>query len=115
MCEAAEHGIDLADPSVSEQLLRVYADAIGDWGISAGGWVAPAGAQEDPLLPEARALIRSLKRDGAPVDDEGKLAVRATALALPDLPAEDVDRQAVMVVYGRNEPARRAMFNFFAL
>jgi predicted nucleotide-binding protein len=32
--------------------------------------------------------------------------------AQADLPAEDVDPRAVMVVHGRNDAARRAMFNF---
>ena len=112
MCEAAENGIDLTDDSVSERLLRVYVDAIGDWGVSASGWVAPAGTHDEALVPEARALVRSLQRDGARIDDHGELATTTTALERPNALAPELDRRAVMVVHGRNELARRGMFNF---
>jgi predicted nucleotide-binding protein len=124
VCETAEREIDPRDSSVSERLLAVYVDAIADWGVTAGGWVAPVGADEDPLAPEARAIVRSLQRDGAPIDDEGKLVVQPApsadvtrkpagdpSAAQTEL-ADDVDRRAVMVVHGRNEGARRGMFTF---
>ena len=60
VCQAAEAGADLSDPTVSERLLRVYVDAIEDWGRRANlGWLPTDG--EDPLVPDARALVRSLQ------------------------------------------------------
>ena len=128
LCEAAEAGLELSDPSVSERLLLAYVDAIEDWG-----------KQGDALVPEARALIRSLQRDGTPIDGEGRLSRPATqsndaatatfagfsaSAARDHAPPGDraavgteqadmaIDRRAVMVVHGRNEAARKAMFGF---
>jgi len=89
VCEGAEAGIDLSDRTVSDRLLRVYLDAIDDWGRRTAGWFSPAEAGEDLLLPDARALVRSLQRDGAPVNDEGNLVLGAT---VPALAVEKFDR-----------------------
>jgi hypothetical protein len=90
VCEAAENGLDLSDPVVSQRLLRVYVDAIDDWGRNTGGWFGPPKDDEDPLLPDARALVRSLQRDGAPVDNDGQLVLGSTPPA--PLPVERFDR-----------------------
>jgi hypothetical protein len=89
VCEAAEAGIDLSDSTVSDRLLRVYLDAIDDWGRRGAPLFGPADPNEDPLLPDARALLRSLQRDGGPVDDEGNLVLGAAA---PTLAVEQFDR-----------------------
>jgi len=89
VCEAAEGGIDPSDPKVSDRLLHVYLDAIDDWGGSTFVGFGSAAADEDPLLPDARALVRSLQRDGAPVDDDGSLVLGASA---PTLAVETFDR-----------------------
>ena len=89
VCEAAEAGTDLNDPQVNERLLRVYLDAIDDWGRRASlGW-APSGEDADPLVPDARALVRSLLRDRAPIDDDANLTLGARA---PALEVERFDR-----------------------
>ncbi len=44
---------------------------------------------DDPLLDDARALVRAPQRDGAPVDDDGNLVLGATA---PTLAVEKFDR-----------------------
>jgi Abortive infection C-terminus len=49
------------------------------------------GADEDPLLPSARTLLRSLQRDGAPLDDDAKF-VLGGAGAGPSLAFEKFDR-----------------------
>ena len=89
VCQAAEAGIDTADPAVSDRLLRVYVDAIDDWGRRQDDWFTPVGADKDPLLPAARTLLRSLQRDGAPLYDDGRFVLAA---APPSLAVEKFDR-----------------------
>lgn len=99
VCEAAEAGADLTDPSVAQRLLRVYADGIEDWGRKPAGHSVyefmasrpPDATPEDPLWDTARVLVRSLRRDGAPMDEEGNLFIGATP---PVLPIERFDRLA---------------------
>ena len=88
VCAAAEHGIDLDDPAVNQRLLRVYLDGIEDWGWRGPSFDAQA-ASEDPLVDDARALVRSLQRDGAPIDDDSNLVLGAAA---PILQVERFDR-----------------------
>lgn len=71
-CAAAEARLNLADPSVARRLMRVYVDAIDDWGHD--GVFTPHGSG-DPFNNEARALIRALQRDGVPLDDDAKLTL----------------------------------------
>jgi hypothetical protein len=73
-CDAHEAGIDRTDASVSARLLLVYADGIEDWGRRDIGFITNTGAGDDPFVPDARALIRSLQRDGAPIADDGKVS-----------------------------------------
>jgi hypothetical protein len=90
VCEAAEAGLDLSDPGVSDRLLRVYLDAVDDWGSRSASWFGPTpDPNDDPLLDDARALVRALQRDGAPVDDDGNLVLGANA---PTLAVEKFDR-----------------------
>jgi hypothetical protein len=88
VCTAAEAGVDAADPVVVQRLLRVYLDGIDDWGRRQDLWGLPAD-NADPLQEDARALVRALQNDGAPVDDDGKLAFGS---APPVLPVERFDR-----------------------
>ena len=90
VCQAAEAGADLSDPTVSERLLRVYVDAIEDWGqrVNLGWW--PTDGDEDPLVPDARALVRSLQSDGVPVGDDGNLTLGGAGA--PALAMERFDR-----------------------
>ena len=88
VCAAAEAGVDAADPAVAQRLLRVYVDGIDDWGRTNGLWGLPA-EDADPLVEDARALVRALQQDGAPVDDDGKLVFGS---APPVLPVERFDR-----------------------
>jgi hypothetical protein len=93
VCEATEAGANLADSTVAERLVRVYVDGIDDWGrrptdaFSAG----VDASTEDMLLPAARALVRSLQRDGIPVDEEGNLVLGANP---PVFAVERFDRLA---------------------
>lgn len=97
VCDAAEASADLADAAVAQRLLRVYVDAIEDFGRKPPGFDGydfgpprpPNAPPEDPLWDKARALVRSLRRDGAPIDENGELVLGA---ALPVLPIERFDR-----------------------
>ena len=74
MCAAFEERVDVEDPAVEQRLLAVYLDGIEDWGQSAQtSWLADD--WDDVLVPEARALVRSLQRDGAPIADDGTLVL----------------------------------------
>ena len=74
MCAAFEERVDVEDPAVQQRLLAVYLDGIEDWGQSAQtSWLADG--WDDVLVPEARALVRSLQRDGAPIADDGTLVL----------------------------------------
>jgi len=79
MCAALEAGADPGDPQVAERLLRVYVDAIEDW-----GWITPSWIEGTTELAEsAKTLIRVLQRDGVPIDDEGRLIFGAGPIGLP--------------------------------
>jgi Abortive infection C-terminus len=94
VCEAAEAGANVADPAVANRLVRVYVDGIEDWGRRpTDTFFVMEGEQppEDALLPAARALVRSLQRDGVPVDDDGNLVLTANP---PALAVERFDRLA---------------------
>ena len=56
--------INFNDEAQQRRLLRVYLHAIDDWG---------RGFIDGELTDDAKALIRSLRRDGAPIDEEGNL------------------------------------------
>lgn len=88
VCAAAEAGVDPTDPAVAQRLLRVYLDAVDDWGRRKDLWGLPDECA-DPLLEDARALVRALQQDGAPVDDDGRLGFGSTP---PVLPVERFDR-----------------------
>jgi len=91
VCEAAESGADLTDTQVQQRLLRVYLDGIEDFGRKPPGFDSydfigtrsPNAPPEDPLWEPARALVRSLRRDGAPIDDDGNLVLGAAPAVLP--------------------------------
>ncbi|MBA3629907.1 MAG: abortive infection family protein [Actinobacteria bacterium] len=82
VCAAAEAGTDLTDPVVCDHLLRVYLDGIDDWGRRSTTFSPVSSSDEDPLVPEARALVRSLQRDGAPVGDEANLVLGTAPVML---------------------------------
>lgn len=65
--------IDFSDPAQLGRLIRVYADAINSWGRDDKG----------ELVPFAQDLIRSLRRDGVPITDEGELTTTVVALNVP--------------------------------
>jgi hypothetical protein len=65
--------IDLSDPAQLGRLIRVYVDAINSWGRN----------EQSELVPSARDIIRSLQRDGVPVDDEGELSTSVVGLNVP--------------------------------
>jgi hypothetical protein len=84
VCPAADDGANLADSHVQQRLLRVYLDGVDDFGrrptdVS----YAPGAEPEDDLWPEARALVRSLQRDGAPIDDDARFVFAAAPPVLP--------------------------------
>jgi hypothetical protein len=66
--------IDFDDPAQQHRLLLVYLEAVDSWGRHDG---------TNELRPDAVALIKSLKRDGAPIDDEGNLIATPAAAILP--------------------------------
>ena len=68
--------IDWEDPVASERVLRVYIDFIDDHVRNAS--FQPA----DELPPDAMTLLRSLQRDGAPVDLQGHLVVGAIPISI---------------------------------
>jgi hypothetical protein len=84
VCAAAEDGADLADAQVQQRLLRVYLDGIDDFGRgSSDPFYESSPEAEDALKPQARALVRSLQRDGAPIDDDARLVFAAAPPVLP--------------------------------
>jgi hypothetical protein len=84
VCAAAEHGADLSDGRVQQRLLRAYLDGVDDFGRPPTYvYFASAQETEDPLVPEARTLVRSLQRDGAPVDDDARLILAGGPPVLP--------------------------------
>ena len=88
VCAAAEDGIDLTDPTVTHRLLLVYLDGIEDWGRRDNAFEPPDVAR-DVFTDDARALVRSLQRDGAPIDDDGQLVLGSAA---PVMAVERFDR-----------------------
>lgn len=66
--------IDFDDPAQQHRLLLVYLEAIDSWGRH---------HETGELTADAVALIRSLKRDGAPLDDDGNLTATPAAAILP--------------------------------
>lgn len=71
--------IDFADEDQIARLVNVYLEAINAWGRQATG----------DLYPAALDLIRSLRRDGVPVNDEAELT--------EPLPASARNREALTV------------------
>src|ERR1700735_4382167 len=82
MCAALEAEINADDPIVAERLLRVYVDALEDWGWVHDSWQS---MPDDPkqLAASAKVLISVLQRDGAAIDDEGRLAFGAGPITVP--------------------------------
>jgi hypothetical protein len=77
-CASYHALIDPHSDSQQRRLLSVYLDAIDSWG----------GRQDDGSLAKgALDVVRSLQRDGVPVDDAGRLTgpIPAGDLELPDL------------------------------
>jgi hypothetical protein len=67
--------IDFSDEGQQRRLLRVYLHAIDDWG---------RGFVDGELSDDAKVLVRSLRRDGAPIDEEGNLLeVGSSPVVLP--------------------------------
>jgi hypothetical protein len=79
--------VDLADPGAQQRLLATYLDGIEDWGQATAAFMPLD--YDDVLVPEARGLVRSLQRDGAPIADDGTLVLGASA---PQLAVERFDR-----------------------
>ena len=76
ICAAAEATLDLTQPEVAQRLLRVYLAGIEDWGIYRGTF-------DDVQVDDAKDLIRALQRDGAPVDEEGRLVFGSQPPPMP--------------------------------
>lgn len=95
LCAAIEASINADDPQVAERLIRVYVDAIEDWGGQHDSWQA---LPDDPkhLVDPAKTLIRILQRDGAPIDDEGRLAFGAGPVTLPIDSLQRIDAPEVL-------------------
>lgn len=64
LAAAFHSGIDPEDADQQKRLLRVYLNAIDDWG---------RGYVDGELNADARKLVRALQRDGAPIDGDGNL------------------------------------------
>lgn len=84
VCAVAEQGIDASNEVAAERLLRVYVDAIDDWGRDTGMWTEPEG-----LVQSVQTLVKALQRDGAPLDDEGRFVFGAAHAMIP---VEQFDR-----------------------
>lgn len=81
--------INLADEAQQRRLLRVYLNAIDDWG---------RGFLDGDLTEDAKSLISSLRRDGAPLDEEGNLVeVGSSPVALPLDEFERLSQPEVLV------------------
>jgi hypothetical protein len=93
VCAAAEQGIDPNDAEAAERLLRVYVDAIDDWGHNTGVLGEPA----EGLTDSAQALVRALQRDGAPIGDDAKLVFIATATVIPVEQFDRLDEPQVLL------------------
>lgn len=78
---AFHHGIDPDDESAQRRLLRVYLSAIDDWG---------RGFIDGELDAGSKALIKALRRDGAPIDEEGNLTEVGSSPV--DLRLDEFDR-----------------------
>src|SRR5690242_13041528 len=78
--------VDWNDPVANQKMLRVYLDFLDDHARNASFLPDDQG-----LPPEATTLLRSLQRDGAPVDLGGQLLGSGTAIAIP---VERYDRLA---------------------
>lgn len=71
---AAYHAtVDFGDRDQVRRLINVYVDAINSWGRTEDG----------ELYPGALDMIRSLRRDGVPIDDAGELTAPLSDLAIP--------------------------------
>jgi hypothetical protein len=72
-----------------QRLLRVYLNAIDDWGRD---------PMVDELNDDAKALVKLLRRDGAPLDDQGNLTeVGSSPVALPLDQFERLSQPEVLV------------------
>jgi hypothetical protein len=58
VCAAAEAGVDAEDPAVAQRLLRVYLDAVDDWGRRKDLWGLPD-ENADPLLEVVEFLLET--------------------------------------------------------
>jgi hypothetical protein len=67
-------GIDCRDADQLARLVNVYVDAINSWGRS---------NTDGEFYPSALDLVRSLRRDGVPINDRGELTAPAASLTLP--------------------------------
>jgi hypothetical protein len=73
--------IDFDDEAQQRRLLRVYLSGIDDWG---------RGFLDTDLNEDTKALIRYLRRDGAPIDEEGNLLEVGSSPVV--LPLDEFDR-----------------------
>jgi abortive infection Abi-like protein len=74
LVRAYHDAIDFTDPAQVGRLARVYADAINQWGRDEA---------TGELVPGAQNMIRSLRQDSVPIDDQGELTTSLVALNLP--------------------------------
>jgi hypothetical protein len=92
VCAAAEQRIDASNAEAAERLLRVYVDAIDDWGRDTGMWSEPKG-----LVQSAQSLVKALRRDGAPIDDEGRFVFGAAPTVIPVEQFDRLDEPQVLL------------------
>lgn len=87
---AAFHSsIDPESEDDQRRLLRVYLNAIDDWG---------RGYLDGNLDSDSKALIKALRRDGAPIDEEGNLLeVGSSPVVLPLDEFERLSQPEVLV------------------
>ena len=77
-----EKSLDLSTDTDNHRLLRVYADAIREFGQAYTGG----------LSSDAKALIESLKRDGAQVDEHGNIVIPPDPTPTVTITLEDYPR-----------------------
>jgi Abortive infection C-terminus len=89
LAAAFHNGIDPDHPEQQKRLLRVYLNAIDDWG---------RGYVDGELNADAKKLVRALQRDGAPIDGEGNLLeVGSSPVVLPLDEFERLSQPEVLV------------------
>jgi hypothetical protein len=82
--EAARHeaSLDLGSDVDNARLVRVYVEAVHEFGLESDG----------ELAQPAKALVNALRRDGAPLDEKGQLTAPLPAVTAATMDLSDYSR-----------------------